>query len=88
MSLDDAYYQYLKCLECNRYSDCPDFETKIRYAIDKHSLFHKLQPINPLRPYQPYKSKYFDDHRYDQPRKATAQDVICAYEKLKGGLYD
>lgn len=84
MSLDDAYYQHLKCLGCKKYPECPDYKVKIQYAIRKSEPFRKLEPINPLRPFQPYKSKYYDDHRYDHPRKMTVEDVICAYEKLKG----
>lgn len=82
MSLDTAYFQYLECKRCPHGTDCSDCEAKIKAALCREDPLKKLAPINPLRPYQPYKSKYYDDHRYDPPKKATAKQVICEKEKL------
>lgn len=52
------------------------------HKYDPGILFKHLKPINPLRPFMPYESKYFDDRRYDPPRKATLKDILLAHEEL------
>ena len=83
-TFSDTCNQFLKCIECG-YVECPEREFRILnafYALRPFPI-HKLRPVNPLRPFQPYKSKYFDDHRYDPPREITAEDIIRAYENLR-----
>lgn len=46
-------------------------------------MFSMPKPTNPLNPYTPYKSKYFDDHRFDPPKPLSYEDIIRAMERMK-----
>lgn len=76
MALNDMLAQYRKCYECGRIEICPDFETKIRVACLRPSI-----PLSKLWRPKPIKSKYFDDRRFDSPKKLTLEDIICELER-------
>lgn len=77
MAINEALEQYMKCYECHKYGNCADVEVKIKEALDQPLLrMSKFYPSDGISG-QPYKSKYFDDHRYDSPRPLT----ICDLEK-------
>lgn len=75
MAMNDALEQYMKCYGCKKFGSCPDCEEKIKAAWDR--------PMVPMGSFKtgisgtPYKSKYFDDHRYDPPKPI----MTCDWEK-------
>ena len=85
MALNEALTQYMKCYDCSRYAYCDDVEAKVKEAFNEPMLqMIKYFPSDGISG-QPYKSKYFDDHRYDPPKPLT----ICDIERcLMEGLHD
>lgn len=81
MAIYEAMKRYEKCYECGRMEECPDSEAKIKAALAIPPF-----PVNTYKPDKPYKSKYYDDHRFDPPRELTVKDVIRAMEASKYDL--
>lgn len=82
MAFNEALQQYIKCYECLYFGECPNVDEKIKAELEKPA-FELPKPTNPLNPYTPYKSKYFDDHRFDPPRELTGEDIIRAMERME-----
>lgn len=77
MAINEGLKQCMKCRSCSNYDDCTDIEAKLKEAFDQP--LYRMSKFFPSKGIsgQPYKSKYFDDHRYDPPRPLT----ICDLEK-------
>lgn len=82
MSFHEMLEQYVKCYNCEHFGDCPDAEKKIKEALAKPMIPAPIY-TNPLNPNTPYKSKYFDDHRFDPPKELTGDDIKRAMERMK-----
>ena len=77
MAINEAINQYMRCYECPKYASCSNIENKVKEAFDQPMLrMSKFYPSDGISG-QPYKSKYYDDHRYDIPRPMT----LCDLEK-------
>lgn len=81
MAWNEALTQYMKCYQCERYDSCADVEEKLKYAcnLPTFPFGSNLRGI----PGVPYKSKYFDDRRYDPPKPMTFCELEKALYKLR-----